>query len=263
MTVAGLSIIFMIISGLISILLPIILLVVFKKKGADILPFFVGCIVMLVFAFILESLVHSIILSSDAGTMIQGNVVLYALYGGIMAGLFEETGRFLAFKTVLKKRQDKNINALMYGAGHGGFEAVALLGITSLNNVIWSFMINSGNTAALTGAVTGDALAQVEAAIQALITTPSYMFLLGGIERISAIILHIALSVLVWFAAKTKGAGYLYPVAILIHFAVDAMTVILSGYGTHAILLEAIVAVMSILAAVYAKNRWNRYHNSQ
>ena len=30
--------------------------------------------------------------------------LLYALYGGLMAGLFEETGRFLAFKTVLTSR---------------------------------------------------------------------------------------------------------------------------------------------------------------
>ena len=54
-----------------------------------------------------------------------------------MAGIFEETGRFLAFKTVLRKKQGKDINALMYGAGHGGFEAAALLGITMINNIIY------------------------------------------------------------------------------------------------------------------------------
>ena len=49
----------------------------------------------------------------------------------------------------------------MYGAGHGGFEAIYLLGITSINNIIYSVLINSGRTDMLTSSLTGDYLAQV------------------------------------------------------------------------------------------------------
>ena len=258
-TVPSLSIVFMAISCLIGFALPVALLLYFRiRKKADILPFFTGCAVMLIFALILEAAVHRIILSSSAGAVIQGNIWLYALYGGMMAGLFEETGRFLAFKTVLKRRQNNNINALMYGAGHGGFEAVVVLGIAMVNNIIWSVLINSGNTGLLTGTVSGELLTQVEDSIQQLVSTEPWMFLLGGIERIFAVILQIALSVLVWFAAKNRKRLLLYPAAILIHFAVDAVTVLLSGMGVSTIALETVIGALAVLTAVLAKSVWNR-----
>lgn len=256
-SVPAASILCMAISCITAFALPILLFIYFrKKKKADILPFFTGCAVMLIFAFILESLIHRIILSSDAGKVIQAHLPLYALYGGFMAGLFEETGRFLAFRTVLRNRQDKDVNALMYGAGHGGFEAVVILGATMINNLIWSFMINSGNTAALTGSLTGDTLTQVETTIQALISSSPALYLLGGVERISAVLLHLSFSVLVWFAAKNKEALSLYPLAVLLHLAVDALTVILSGIGVPTILLEVIIAAAAVLTALFARSVW-------
>lgn len=208
---------------------------------------------MLVFALILESAVHQIVLGSSVGERILGNIWLYALYGGLMAGLFEETGRFIAFKTVLKK-QDKDVNALMYGAGHGGFEAAVLLGISMISNIAIAVMINSGSTSVLTETLSGDALTQMEAALEDMTTTAPYIFLIGIIERVFAITLQIALSVIVWTAVKNKKRWYLYPAAILIHFFVDAAAVILMHYNVPTLLIEVLVGVMAALAAVFAKN---------
>lgn len=253
-TVSELSIVFMVISSLAGFAIPVILLIFFrKKKEADILPFFVGCAVMLVFALILESAVHQIVLGSSVGERILGNIWLYALYGGLMAGLFEETGRFIAFKTVLKK-QDKDVNALMYGAGHGGFEAAVLLGFTMISNIAIAVIINSGNTSVLTENLSGDTLTQMEAALKDLTMTAPYIFLIGIIERVFAVTLQIALSVIVWTAVKNKKRWYLYPAAILIHFFVDAAAVILMHYNVPTLLIEVLVGVMAALAAVFAKN---------
>lgn len=253
-TVSELSIVFMVISSLAGFAIPVILLIFFrKKKEADILPFFVGCAVMLVFALILESAVHQIVLGSSVGERILGNIWLYALYGGLMAGLFEETGRFIAFKTVLKK-QDKDVNALMYGAGHGGFEAAVLLGFTMISNIAIAVIINSGNTSVLTENLSGDTLTQMEAALKDLTMTAPYIFLIGIIERVFAVTLQIALSVIVWTAVKNKKRWYLYPAAILIHFFVDAAAVILMHYNVPTLLIEVLVGVMAALVAVFAKN---------
>ena len=46
---------------------------------------------------------------------------LYAVYGGLMAALFEETGRYSAMRFLVKPMDFPN--AFMYGAGHGGVEA--------------------------------------------------------------------------------------------------------------------------------------------
>ena len=256
-TVPALSIVFMIITCAISFGVPIALFIYLRLvKKADIYPFFAGCTVMLLFAFILESGAHSLVLSSPAGSAIKGNIWLYAIYGGFMAGLFEETGRYLAFSFALKKYRAKNVNALMYGAGHGGFEAMVIVGLTMINNIVWSFMINSGRIAELTGSLSGDQLAQAQQAIGLLISTPSYQFLLGGAERLFAILLHISLSVLVWFAVKWEGKLYLYPAAILIHFAVDAAAALLSGLGVNVVIIEAVVAILTTAAALFARRLW-------
>lgn len=262
-SVSAQSMTFMAISCGISFLLPIVLLLYFKiRKRADILPFIVGCAVMLLFAFVLEQIVHSIVLGSDTGRKIIDSIWLYALYGGLMAGLFEETGRFLAFKTVLRGRRSNDANALMYGAGHGGFEMALLLGITMINNLIYSGLINSGNMEVLTGNVTGEALTQVEQSIRALIATPSYQFLLGSLERVFAVILQISFSVLVWFAAKKLSRILLYPAAILLHFVVDASTAVLARLGAPIAVIYTVLAVMTVIIAVFAKKVWNKYSTS-
>ncbi len=259
-TVSTLSVICMGISMLLAFAIPIILLIRYRRKGADFLPFFIGCAVMLIFALILESLIHQLVLGSPAGETIRGNLWLYAVYGGLMAGLFEETGRFIAFKTVLKKKQDNDMNALMYGAGHGGFEVLAILGVTMLNNLIWSILINTGSLSLITSQVPANMMEQVNATFQALTETPPWQFLLGIVERCFAVIMQIALSVLVWFAAKKKGRGFLFPAAILLHAVVDGVTVILTGIGLSSLAVEGAVGAMAILLALLSKSVWNREH---
>lgn len=257
-----LSIIFMAVSCLAGFIIPVILFLYFrKKKNADIVSFFVGCLVMLVFVFTLESIVHQIVLGSSVGESIRNNIGLYALYGGLMAGLFEETGRFIAFQTVLRNKRDRDINALMYGAGHGGFEAVMLLGFSMISNLVMAVMINSGNISAMTGTLSGNALEQLKTVFATLVTTPSYMFLIGIIERVFAVTLQIALSVLVWFSVKNKNRWYLYPAAILIHFLVDAVAGILFQYNVSILIIELVIFAMTALVVVFAKKIWNRNTN--
>ena len=262
--VPTLSIVFMVISCLIAFLVPVGLLLYFRiKKKADILPFFVGCAVMLIFAFVLEQLAHSLILGSAAGIIIQKNTLLYALYGGLMAGLFEETGRFVAFKTVLKRKQEKDQNALMYGAGHGGFEAIVILGLAMINNIIYSVFLNTGHTEVITNTLSGDALTKVEMTFTELATIQSYQFLLGGVERLLVITLQISFSVLVWFAAKKKDKLYLYPVAVLMHLVVDSVAVLMSQNGVSVLLIEGVLCLLTLVCVWFAKRVWENCQPSE
>lgn len=255
-TVSDLSIVCMAVSCLFGFGLPIVLLLYFRKKfKADFMAFVVGGAVMFLFALVLEATVHQIILATPAGKAVLSSAILYAVYGGFMAALFEETGRFLAMKTVLRRYQKKDVNALMYGAGHGGIEAAAILGIGMVNNLIWAVMINTGNQAALTSSATGDVLASIQNVITALVETPAYVFLLGSVERVFAVALQIAMSVLVWFAVKKKKM-YLFAISFLIHFLVDAVTSLLSSSGVSALVTEGVVGLMAVAAVILAKQIW-------
>ncbi len=261
-TVPALSIVFMGVSALTGFAIPAALFYVFRKKyHADILSFFVGCAVFFVFAMVIESFAHRLILASNAGKVILSNTWLYAVYGGVMAGLFEETGRYAAFKTVLKKKYGNNGNALMYGAGHGGFEAAYILGTSMISNILMSVTINSGAADKLTAGVTDPAaLQRITATIAALIQTPPSTFLFGAAERFLAVALHLSCSVFVWFAAKYAGKRFwLYPAAIGMHAFMNTAAVVLSRYTSNLWLLEGVVCLISAGYVVLAITAWKKY----
>ena len=229
-----------------------------KFRQAELSPFFVGCGVMLLFAFGLESALNMALLSSPLGSFIRGRNWLYALYGGFMAGLFEETGRFLAFKTVLKKKRDKDVNALMYGAGHGGIEAIVLLGLTSVNNIIYAVLLNTGCSEMLLQGLPEEAAQQMRGIFAQLADSAPVLFLGGALERLFSVAIQIALSVLVWFAAKQPGKVWLYPLAILLHLAVDATAALLSLGGSSVWLIELFVALFALSCCLLARTVWKR-----
>ena len=237
---------------------PFVLLFYYKKRGAQVLPFFIGCAVFVLFALILEALMHQLVLKVlPVGEKIMGNTLLYALYGGLAAGVFEETGRFLAFKTVLKKKLGNDRNALMYGAGHGGIEAILLLGFAYISNIVMSVLINAGQTDLLTATAAGEAAEQLKAILDSLVTTAPWTYLLAIVERAVAITTHICLSVLVFFAAKKPGKGWLFPLAILLHAALDGILVILAAH-LPAAAVEGCLVVMALGLVFLTRALWKK-----
>ena len=250
----------MAISLTLAFLIPIALMIWLRvKKKANFPPFFIGMAVMLVFALIVESLIHQLVFALPFGKTIQNNIWLYALYGGLMAGLFEETGRYQAMKTVLKKYLWNDANALMYGAGHGGIECIVLLGLTMVNNLIYSVMINTGSMSLITADLPQEYLGQIETIITQLVETPSWTFILGIVERLFAIVMQISFSVIVWFSVRNR-KFWLYPLAILCHLLVDGITALASGLGLPTLAIEGIIGLMAVVMALIARLVWKKEH---
>jgi uncharacterized membrane protein YhfC len=260
--VPSLSIVFMILTLVICFCYPIGMAVYLRiKKKANISPFFIGCGIFILFVLILENIFHQLILlkTGSFGKTITGNVWLYGLYGGLAAGVFEETGRFLSFKVLLSKKQ-KPSNALMYGAGHGGIEAIILVGFTYIVNLIVSFTVNSGNVSTLlNGTFDTNSIFQ---SILPLTVTPPYAFLMGGIERLVAITLHICLSVFVYKAVTEVGKKSYYFIAILIHTIVNFLAVIILNYYniyvTELVLVIFVIAIVLITRKIYGQLELNK-----
>lgn len=259
MSVSGLTIAFVVMNMLIGVAIPVLLCVFFRRRfHCDLLPFWVGCGVMFLFAFVLEQIVHSIVLTGSAGSVIRNSLWLYALYGGLMAGLFEETGRFVAMKFVLKKKQGNDYNALMYGAGHGGFEAFYILFFAMLNNLIYAVMINSGSAELLLNSLDPANQAVLQEAFDMLATSSPFLFLASPVERLAAVTAQLSLSVLVWFAARGKGKIGWYLLAVFLHFLLDAAAVIMSGQGASVAVIELIIWGMAVLYALLAGWVWKK-----
>ena len=225
----------------ISIALPVVLLiVVHKKTKARMAMAVIGAATFFLFAMVLEQILHAVVLGGG-GERITGNIWIYGLYGGLAAGLFEEVGRFVAMRFAMKKQLNLP-NALMYGVGHGGIEAILIVGLASVSNLVTSIMINAGTLEASLGALDQATKEATLTQLSALWTTPSYQFFLSGIERIVAVTLHIALSVLVFQAVKLGKKRYWF-LAFAIHVGVDFATVIAANY-LNLVLVEVMLAVL-------------------
>ena len=224
-----------------SIALPIGLMLLFRRKGGKWTTFLVGAATFVLFAMFLEPILHNLVSRSPLWAVLQGNIWLYGLYGGLAAGVFEETGRFLAFKLVLKKEREP-ITALSYGAGHGGIEAILLVGLTMVSNLMLAALVSSGGT---TDPVVLEAAAQLAA-------TPAEMFLWAAVERLGAVVLHLSLSILVFASVRTPGKKWLFPAAILTHAAANFVAGVSTAYLPAAV-TELIVLAVAAAAALFAR----------
>ena len=212
-------------TGVLAITIPVVLIVAWKMyTKRSLVPFWVGIMVFIAFSRMLEMIPHSLFLlsSNPVSKAINGNVVLYVIYAATVAALFEETGRYLAFRFVLTKHPNKE-TAVTYGIGHGGIECVLVLGVTYIQYYAYGQLINSGSMDKMLSAYKDssqsvDALNQLITNIKGVTKMTCFM---ADLERISAMMVQIALSILVFQAVYVAGKKYMYWVAVALHFLTD------------------------------------------
>ncbi len=254
------------ITAAVSILLPIVLLIVWMRKTkTKIAPFFVGAFTFILFALVLESLCHQFFLIKDSALSryMNSHTWAYVLYAALAAGIFEETGRLIAFKFFMGKT-DKKEDAVTYGIGHGGIESILLVGFTMLSSIILVSALNSmGGIDNYVAMIPAESQDLVRTSLMTYYTTPPYMYLIGGIERVAAIIFHISLSVIMFLAVKRPGKLYLYPAAIALHTFLDIFAVLYQKEViTSMLLLEIIVMVISLGTAYFAYRLYLNENNA-
>lgn len=250
-TVATPVILVMGLVGLFSVALPLGLALFFRRRAGGRWRFFLmGCAVFPLFALVLEAQAHRVFYFGVWSQVLQGNIWLYALYAGLMAGIFEECGRWVAFR--LGRRWCRGPgDALLYGAGHGGAEAVLLLGTTMVNNILLSLAWNRGGLPAVEELM-GPVPEAGMAAVAGLIATPAGPYLWAAFERLTAVAVQVALSVLVYTAVTRKGGWYWFPAAVLLHAAVD-ITAVAAGAFLPVPVTEGVLALWAVALALLAR----------
>lgn len=244
--ISNLSISFMAISLLFVFVFPIGLWIYFyKKERISGIAVLVGGLTFIISQIVLRMPLLQLIQVQSWYAAIGKNIWINSLFLSLTAGIFEETGRFLSFKFLLKKKLEWK-NGIAFGIGHGGIEAILITGLTYINNLVFSLMINSGAFEQISGSLspgTSDYIANI------LSGTSPVMFLLGGIERVFAIISHIAFSIIVLYGVKNKRGIYII-YAILAHTLLNAPAVIL-GYYLGPWVSEGYIMIFAAAALIF------------
>ena len=250
------TIICIVISMLVSLLLPVILLILFAvkyRKQGIVSAWLLGAAGF----FVTQILIRIPILTALQGqswflTFSQEHMVLHVFSLAFTAGLFELAGRFAVAKLLRKNLTFRR--ALSAGLGHGGIEAMVIAGIAMVNNLAYAAMINTGSFDAVLAqaAATGIDVSQLELIRTQLITTAPAMFLLSGFERMLTIIVHTAMSILVCYGIAHKKTFPCMLVCLLIHTCIDFTTVLTLVLPQA----TAYCVIYPILTAVAAASLW-------
>lgn len=227
------------------ILIPIIVAVfIHRKTGASFRFFFIGTV-----TFVLSQVLHIPFnlavqsagwLPSDLSTW--GNLLLVGLFAGLSAGVFEETARYLTYRFWATDARSWS-RGLMLGAGHGGIEAILLGALATINFIA---LIAATRSETALNILPADQRALIDDALAGILNTPWYGLLLGGLERVFAILAHLALSVMVLQVFLRRAIRWLF-LAIGFHALLDMLAVVaVQRVGPYA--TEGLLAVFSLLS---------------
>lgn len=253
------AIVSLILCGVLTTGIPIAAMIVhkLKHKSASLLSAVIGAATFVVFALILEQILHAVMLP-----LVMNSTVAYVIYGTLAAGVFEETGRYIACRFLMKNRTD-NANAVMLGIGHGGIEAVLIIGVSMFSTLVTAIMVNTmglDGFIQMTGITDEAVLTTLKGQIDTIVAFSMPVALANVVERIIAMTLHICMSVFAMKAASVKGKFWLFPAAIALHALFDVPAALYqrgvissSSLWLVEILLGVIVAVFVLITIKVAK----------
>ncbi|MBI2333361.1 MAG: YhfC family intramembrane metalloprotease [Chloroflexi bacterium] len=195
--------------------------------------------------FIASQVLHIPLVLALTPTFQSWGVIAYALILGLLAGLFEETARYILFKFVLKKSRTWN-EGVYVGIGHGGTEAIifgVITALTFVNMLAYRYIDLS-----TVPNIPPEQLELAKQQVEAYWFTPPSLALLGVVERIFAMCLHVALSVMVMHGLVSKKQIWFW-LAVLWHALADAGAVYL-GQNISMLAVEGVIGVFAIFSIV-------------
>ncbi len=163
-------------------------------------------------------------------------MVWVALLLGLSAGIFEESARYLVYRYWLRDVRSWQ-QAVLFGAGHGGIEAILLGGLALLT----LFQASSLRNVDLTTLVPPEQVDLARQQLEAYWAASWAEALLPAVERGLAMALHISLAVMVLRARLGRRLGWLV-LAVLWHAVANAAGLLaLQWWGPYA--AEGAIAV--------------------
>jgi uncharacterized membrane protein YhfC len=176
---------------------------------------------------------------------VLGNVSLLinAILLGLLAGVFEETARYILFKFILKRSRSWK-EGILVGLGHGGTEAM-ILGVMAVLTLV-NMMLYRTVDLSTVPSIPADQLEAAKQQVAAYWSVPMYMPFVGLLERTFAICLHVSLSAMVLYSIAANKPVWFW-LALLWHAIVDAAAVYI-GQQIGALPAEATTGIAALIS---------------
>jgi uncharacterized membrane protein YhfC len=247
---------------LFELLYPLALGIVARRRlGVGWRYFGYGALIFALFQLVTRVPIVQVLQTQLAPQLQASRPLLFAWLAAlsISAGVFEEVGRYVGYRWLMRRDEKTWSKAVMYGLGHGGLESMLLVAGLALLGLVNLVVLSTLDLATLP--VSETQRAQIEAQLAAVQALPDWTPLVGAWERLWTVPFHVMLSVLVVQGFRRANAGriayapawLLLAIAVhaLVNFVVLAPPVALGLNGLPALLLPEAVVTVAGLAALW------------
>lgn len=256
------NLIWMGITCILLFFLPLLYVFIWRykcQKRARFKALFIGAAGFLISARVLELGIHvfCILLDNPVSRFINGHTAAYVIYGICMAGIFEECGRYMILRYLVKKENTRE-NAVMYGIGHGGIEVwtISLVSVLTFLAIAVTFRTYPLQEAMNLLQISD---ANVTAALPAIQMAASFgagSALVMVLERIFCMFIHIALTVIVYHGVQLRAPKYLL-LAVFLHMLVDLIPAISQKLTLSSVIIEGWLFLWTILLCKIARKLYH------
>ncbi|MBO4524113.1 MAG: YhfC family intramembrane metalloprotease [Ruminococcus sp.] len=218
--ISGATIIGYGITGIVSILMPFILAIIWKRiTDEKYFAAFVGA-----FGFFCAATVRILLRAMLLGNSSPLRESPFAFYvtNALISGVLEETARLLCFKYPLKNKSSRSVS-VMHGIGHDGFESITAIGIVSFQYVSYLSTAKSIGIEAFMKGLSETEAQNVADGISSLADQNFFSSLFVTLGSVSGAALHIALSVIVFSALQQFEWKKLFLLAVGLHTFADIL----------------------------------------
>ena len=241
------------ITGVVSVLLPFVLAVIWKRTTDEkYFAAFVGA-----FGFFCAATVRILLRAMLLGksSPLRQSPFAFYLTNALISGILEETARLLCFRYPLKNRTSRSVS-VMHGIGHDGFESITVIGISSFQYVSYLSTAKSLGIEAFTKGLPKEEAQNVAEGIASLAGNGFFHSLFVTLGAVSGTALHIALSVLVFAALQQFDWKKLFLLAVGLHTLADILP-----YFEHIGLIptEGVVILDIVFAAAVGWIAYKKY----
>lgn len=233
-------------SALIAIGAPLALALVLWRRGASFKAWGIGALTFVVSQFLLR-FPWQVPLNAWLVARYRDDAVVMGAWiaaSALTAGLFEELGRWVAYRKLWKDRS--TLGGVMLGAGHGGLESMVLVGLSLVSSTVVYVLVAKGVPIGLPP----EAMAAVE---KQFATLDGWSATMGGLERLSALGLHLACSLLVLEGVRTSKRGWLVG-SIALHAGAN-LAVVSASKALNVFAGEALLVVIVAVALTLSLRR--------
>jgi len=169
--------------------------------------------------------------------------VVNGIIAGLLAGICEESARWVGFK-LLKKKAERYGSAFALGVGHGGVESILLAVLGTAATLFTVLFYNPG--AEIAKGVSTNEVQYMLVQIEQFWLSPWHSGLLPGVERIIALSTQIVLATMVWKSIADRSFVW-FGLAVLYHMIIDAVAVFLQGIGWGYWQIEGVLSIFLLL----------------